>query len=155
LSEDTRHGAAYSLWDVYPFADFITYPSLYEGFGNAFLEAIYFRKPILVNRYATFVRDIEPLGFDLVIMDGYLTRDTVAAVRALLESPARREEMANHNYRVASRHYSYRLLICRLNAILTDIFGPEARDMLTGAGDCNGFIEVPDAAPPAAAAAMR
>ena len=40
-----NHGAGgYSLWDVYPHADFITYPSLYEGFGNAFLEAIYFKK---------------------------------------------------------------------------------------------------------------
>jgi len=48
----------YSLWDIYPHADFITYPSLIEGFGNAFLEAIYFKKPILVNRYAIFVRDI-------------------------------------------------------------------------------------------------
>jgi glycosyltransferase involved in cell wall biosynthesis len=24
----------HSLWDIYPYADFITYPSLYEGFGN-------------------------------------------------------------------------------------------------------------------------
>jgi glycosyltransferase involved in cell wall biosynthesis len=59
-----------SLWDVYPHADFITYPSLYEGFGNAFLEAIYFKKPLLINRYAIFVRDIEPKGFDLITMDG-------------------------------------------------------------------------------------
>ena len=36
-----------SLWDVYPFADFITFPSLYEGFGNAFLEAVYGRFPAL------------------------------------------------------------------------------------------------------------
>lgn len=46
-----------SLWDVYPHADFITFPSLYEGFGNAFLEAIYFKKPLLINRYAIFVKD--------------------------------------------------------------------------------------------------
>ena len=28
----------YTLWDIYPFAALVTYPSLYEGFGNAFLE---------------------------------------------------------------------------------------------------------------------
>ena len=34
----------YSLWDAYIYADFVTYPSLYEGFGNALLETIYFQK---------------------------------------------------------------------------------------------------------------
>src|SRR5439155_23123254 len=32
----------YSLFDIYPHADLVTYPSFYEGFGNAFLEAVYF-----------------------------------------------------------------------------------------------------------------
>jgi glycosyltransferase involved in cell wall biosynthesis len=30
----------YSLWDSYVFADFVTYPSLWEGWGNQFLEAM-------------------------------------------------------------------------------------------------------------------
>ncbi|MDR3172042.1 MAG: glycosyltransferase family 1 protein, partial [Treponema sp.] len=33
----------YSLWDCYHNANFVTYPSTYEGFGNAFLEALWFR----------------------------------------------------------------------------------------------------------------
>jgi glycosyltransferase involved in cell wall biosynthesis len=64
-----------SLWELYAHADFITYPSLYEGFGNAFLEAVYFKKPLLINRYAIFVRDIEPKGFDLIVMDGFLDQE--------------------------------------------------------------------------------
>jgi glycosyltransferase involved in cell wall biosynthesis len=40
-TEDGRK--RYSLWDCYLNADFVTYPSTYEGFGNAFLEAIWFR----------------------------------------------------------------------------------------------------------------
>ena len=115
--------AEYSLWDVYPFADFITYPSHYEGFGNAFLEAIYFKKPILVNRYTTFVRDIEPLDFDLAVMDGFLTRKTVRQVLDILASPERRERMVNYNYEVARRHYSYSVLRTQLNAILSHFFG--------------------------------
>ena len=39
----------YTLFDIYPHADLVTYPSYYEGFGNAFLEAVYFRKPVVVN----------------------------------------------------------------------------------------------------------
>ncbi len=119
----------YSLWDVYPFADFITYPSLYEGFGNAFLEAIYFKKPLLINRYATFVRDIEPQGFDLVVMDGYLSKKTVRSVIEILESPERKKEMVDYNYNVASRHYSYSVLRTRLNAILNYFFGDSIQQL--------------------------
>ena len=53
----------YTLSDVYPHADLVTYPSHYEGFGNAFLEAVYFGKPVVVNTYAVYARDIDPLGF--------------------------------------------------------------------------------------------
>jgi glycosyltransferase involved in cell wall biosynthesis len=113
----------YSLWDIYPCADFITYPSLYEGFGNAFLEAIYFKKPMLINRYATFMRDIEPKGFDLVVMDGFLTKKNVQQVREILESSERREKMVDHNYAVAGRHYSYRILRRWLNTLLANFFG--------------------------------
>ncbi|MCK5488147.1 MAG: glycosyltransferase family 4 protein, partial [Desulfobacterales bacterium] len=103
-------GGKYSLWDVYPYADFITYPSLYEGFGNAFLEAIYFKKPMLINRYDNFVRDIEPLGFDLAVMDGFLSKKTVQSVIAIIESSKRRKKMVNVNYTIAAQHYSYSVL---------------------------------------------
>ncbi|MFC1886203.1 glycosyltransferase [Thermodesulfobacteriota bacterium] len=113
----------HKLWEIYPFADFITYPSLYEGFGNAFLEAIYYKKPLLVNRYATFVRDIEPLGFDLAVMDGFLSRNTIQRVTEILTSPKRKEKMVDYNYKVAARHYSYHVLRNRLNSILSGFFG--------------------------------
>lgn len=113
----------YSLWDIYPAADFITYPSLIEGFGNAFLEAIYFKKPILINRYSTFVRDIEPKGFDLAIMDGFLSNETIQNVREILNSPERREKIVASNYEIAARHYSYSVLNKHLNFIMTGFFG--------------------------------
>jgi glycosyltransferase involved in cell wall biosynthesis len=123
MNPDVNHKETYSLWDVYPHADFITYPSLYEGFGNAFLEAVYFKKPLLINRYATFVQDIEPKGFDLIVMDGYLTRKTVLKVKEVLDSPDRLARMVNTNYEVASQHYSYSLLRRWLNIMLTNFFG--------------------------------
>jgi glycosyltransferase involved in cell wall biosynthesis len=123
MNPDVNNVDKYSLWDVYPHADFITYPSLYEGFGNAFLEAVYFKKPLLINRYAIFVQDIEPKGFDLIVMDGYLTRKTVSRVKEVLESPARREKMVNTNYDVATQHYSYTFLRRWLSIMLTNFFG--------------------------------
>jgi glycosyltransferase involved in cell wall biosynthesis len=112
----------FSLWDVYAHADFVTFPSTYEGFGNAFLEAIYYKKPILVNRYSTFIKDIEPKGFDLITIDGDLTSQVVHNVREILESPKRRKSMVDHNYEIAKRHYSYEILQQQLNIIINDIF---------------------------------
>jgi hypothetical protein len=125
IHNHVNHQDQYTLWDVYPHADFITYPSLYEGFGNAFLEAIYFKKPMLINRYATFVRDIEPKEFDLIVMDGFLTHKTVEKVREVIESSERRQKMVNHNYDIATRHYSYAMLRRWLKTILTNFFGVE------------------------------
>jgi glycosyltransferase involved in cell wall biosynthesis len=123
------HKTRFNLWDVYPIADFITYPSLCEGFGNALLEAIYFKKPLLVNRYATYIRDIEPHGFDLALMDGFLGRDTIEHVRSIILSEELRQAMVSHNYNVATQHFSYGVLRQQLNTILTDCFGIQVRKL--------------------------
>ena len=125
-----KNGNSYSLWDVYPYADFITFPSLYEGFGNAFIEAIYFKKPILINRYATFVRDIEPLGFDLAVMDGFLSKKAVQSVVDILESSKRRKKMVGSNYAIAARHYSYSILRNQLSAIMKNFFGDDIEQLI-------------------------
>ncbi len=117
-----KYQTEYSLWDIYPNAEFISYPSLCEGFGNALLEAIYFKKPLLVNRYPIFVRDIEPKGFNLAVMDGFLSNKTIQNVKEILESPTRREKMVNLNYEVASRHYSYSVLRNQISTIMNDLF---------------------------------
>ncbi len=113
----------YTLWDLYPHVDFVTYPSLYEGFGNAFLEAVYFRLPILINRYSIFARDIEPKGFRVPLMDGYLTKQVIEEVRRLLEEPDYRKQTVEHNYAVARRFFSYPLLRRRLRTLITNITG--------------------------------
>lgn len=115
-TEDGRK--RYNLWDCYLAADFVTYPSSYEGFGNAFLEALWFKKPILVNRYSIFQQDIEPVDFDVVIMDGYVTPDIVDSVRALLDSGEAAEMMALKNFELGRRFFSYAILERRLRQTL-------------------------------------
>ncbi|BBO74284.1 glycosyl transferase [Desulfosarcina widdelii] len=128
---DTGAGhPAKSLLDIYPCADWVTYPSLYEGFGNAFLEAVYFRKPVLINRYAIFVRDIEPKGFDLIAMDGFLTEKTVSQVRDVLGSTQRIQRMVEHNFEIASRHYSYGVLRRWLNTLMVNFFGFKSENQM-------------------------
>ncbi len=116
-----------ALWALYARCDFVTFPSRREGFGNALLEAIYFRKPALVNRYETFTRDIEPLGFDLVTMDGLLDEGQIGEVEHLLSCPERRAEMTRHNFEIARRHFSYRQVHSRLEAILEKIAARTSR----------------------------
>jgi glycosyltransferase involved in cell wall biosynthesis len=108
----------YTLWDIYPHADFVTYPTLYEGFGNALLEAIYFRKPMLVNRYSVYVADIAPLGFDFVEVEDWITGESVSEVRRLLDDPDRCQAVVNHNYEIARRHFSYEVLANALRQLL-------------------------------------
>jgi len=99
-----------TIGDMYNAADFITYPSGYEGFGNAFLETVYYRKPLLVNRYPVFISDIEPLGFDVCIMDGFISKETVSGIQSILEGGEDVKSMVDKNYETASEYFSFKQL---------------------------------------------
>ena len=108
----------YAIWDVYPHADLVAYPSSYEGFGNAFLEAVYFGKPIFCNRYAIFRTDIEPFGFHAVVMDGFVTNEVVEEVREILADENRRRAIAAHNYELGRKHFSFEAIEPELKALM-------------------------------------
>ena len=110
----------YTLYDIYPYADIVTYPSTFEGFGNAFLEAVYFKKPIVVNNYSIYKMDIKPKGFQVVEIDGYVSEDAVALTRKILTDPALMKDMVETNYRIATHFYSYRILRQKLINLLPD-----------------------------------
>ena len=118
---DNKGKKIYVLRDLYPHADLVTFPSLYEGFGNAFLEAIYFRIPILVNRYDVFARDIEPKGFCVPLIDGFINRKAVDEVRRIFDDSDYREEIVDHNYEIARKYYSYRVLRYGLQTLVKNI----------------------------------
>ena len=113
----------YTLFDVYLHADLITYPSHYEGFGNAFLEAIYFGKPVVVNTYAVYARDIDPLGFKTIEMTQLVTRDVVEQVQEILQNKLLRGEWANTNYALGLQYFSYAVARRKLAARLANLFG--------------------------------
>lgn len=124
LTKDGRK--VYTLGDVYPHADLVTYPSSVEGFGNAFLEAIYYRRPILVNNYSIYEVDIKPKGFRAVWFDGFISTDTLKMVRQVLQSPAQAQEWAEENYQLAKRYFSFTVLERRLQSMLVDCLGGQA-----------------------------
>ena len=110
----------YSLWDAYLHADLVTYPSLYEGFGNALLEAIYFKKLVVVNRYPVYNADIRPLGFEFVELDGFVDDKAVEEVKAFMNDPAAMERRAEKNYELARQYFSFRVLEEKLRDILSE-----------------------------------
>jgi mannosylglucosylglycerate synthase len=115
----------YTLYDIYPYADLVTYPSSFEGFGNAFLEAIYFRKPIVVNSYSVYAVDIKPRCFQVIEMDGYISDLTLAKTREVLSNPVLRQEMVDQNYELGRRHYSFDVLRRKLEDLLADCLNEE------------------------------
>jgi glycosyltransferase involved in cell wall biosynthesis len=123
LTPDGRR--IYSLADAYQRSDLVTYPSTIEGFGNAFLEAIYHSCPIMVNNYSIFAIDIKPKGFKVIEFDGYITDRTVCETQQVLSDPDLRREMTNFNYNLARRYYSFDVLQRHLETLITDCFGEE------------------------------
>ncbi len=132
----TRDGKKiYTLEDVYPHADLVTYPSTIEGFGNAFLEAIYFCKPIVVNTYSIYALDIKPKGFNVIELDGFVTRKAVEETKNVLKNSLTCENMTRHNYDLARRFYSYSVLEQNLIGIINTI-APCADHLLSKNNTC-------------------
>ncbi|MCG3147509.1 MAG: Mannosylglucosylglycerate synthase [Verrucomicrobiae bacterium] len=116
----------YSLADVFQQADLVTYPSTWEGFGNAFLEAIYYRRPVFVNNYSIYALDIKPKGFRVIEFDGFITPATVAQTRQVLSDRSLATAMTEHNFELGRRHYSFTILERHLHSILAELTGASA-----------------------------
>jgi len=126
-------GKLYSLWDAYTAADFVTYPSYWEGWGNQLIEALFARLPVVVFEYPVFVSDLKGVGFDLVSLGQKLgTRDernlvtlpdevwdhVLPDVVSLLQDKNRRKEAVDRNFQLARENFSYQAL----EGILKEIF---------------------------------
>jgi mannosylglucosylglycerate synthase len=111
----------YSLFDVYQQADLVTYPSQLEGFGNALLEAVYYRKPILTSTYRILKTDIQPKGFRFIEFDDYFRPEFLDRVRKVLLNPCSVEAMIEHNFETGRRYYSYSVLEEQLVNLLNTV----------------------------------
>lgn len=135
LGVDLRYEAArfaprttkdrFALADAFLAADFVSFPSRYEGFGNALLEAVLYRRPAVVNRYPVYAEDIAPAGMRFVELDGRVDDDAVEAVANLLRDGETCRAMTEHNVRVARHHFGFDTLRERLRGPLSELgFAP-------------------------------
>jgi glycosyltransferase involved in cell wall biosynthesis len=126
VSDERGTGAdgrpTYSLGDMYDACDLVTYPSSIEGFGNAYLEAVYHRRAVFINRYPIYDVDIRPKGFRNIEMNGFVTESAIGETRALLDDPARMAEWAAANYQLGLEHFSHKAVRDGLRAELEEMF---------------------------------
>ena len=110
----------FSLSDGYASAHACTYFSRYEGFGNAFVEALAARVPIFVNNYEpVYWPDIGSKGFKTVqIENNELTDHAVEDIRAVLTDREHRAHIAEFNHDIGRQHFSYEVLGERLGELL-------------------------------------
>ncbi len=124
-------GSDFSFWDNYRLADIISYPSLWEGYGNQFLEAVFFKKPILVFEYPVFKADIKPKGYEVISL-GSRSRVSENGLREV--SPRRikhavdiylswqrkgkLKRVGEKNLKIAQKHNSLTALRAHLEAVI-------------------------------------
>jgi hypothetical protein len=99
----------------------VTYPSVIKGFGNAFLETLYFKHPILVHIYDVFRSDIKPKGIQVISYTDFITEESVNQARHYLSNPEHWMEIADKNHKIAQQHYSNNLIEKSLKSLLDEI----------------------------------
>ncbi|MBU2052917.1 MAG: glycosyltransferase family 4 protein [Nanoarchaeota archaeon] len=109
----------FSLFDVYACANSCTYFSDYEGFGNAFIEAVFAKKPIFVNNYKPiFWSGIGSKGFKIVMIeDNILTDEAVEKIKKVIYNGALRREIGEHNFEIGKKYFSYEVLREKLEEV--------------------------------------
>ncbi len=122
----------YSLWDSYVFSDIITYPSIYEGWGNQFLEGIFAKKPMIVFEYGVYRDDIKNKGFKIISLGDRYTIDEKGlthvnndvieyaaeeCIKVLLDKEYR-ENIVNINFKIAKKYFSLKSLRGYLEEII-------------------------------------
>ncbi len=139
LVDHARHEVdgqkVYSLFDVYVHCDIITYPSIYEGWGNQFIEGIFAKKPQIVFEYSVFESDIKDYGFDYISLgNSYDTMENGLAcvTREVLENAAdetiamltdsfRYQTCVEKNYAIAKQELSLDTLERLVQEILGEV----------------------------------
>jgi glycosyltransferase involved in cell wall biosynthesis len=124
----------YTNRDVLANADLVTYLPAWEGFGNALLEAIAAKVPVVTTTYLVYKTDIMTAGLrNIEVRDRYTDQGELVIedhvldeVYAVVTDPALRREIVDHNFTVARREFSLATLRERL-AFVLDEYGDEIR----------------------------
>jgi glycosyltransferase involved in cell wall biosynthesis len=130
----------YALYpDMYAMADFVLYPSGWEGFGNQLLEAMAARLPMAVFEYPVFKEDIAPKGTrvislgdrlleerdrrELVRIPAGILEGAAAEIVAMLTDARAYARTVEDNFTVGKRHFSFDVLRTHLEEVIAWMHG--------------------------------
>ena len=122
----------YTSRDVLAHADIVTYLPVWEGFGNALLEATAARVPVVTTTYLVYKTDIKIMGFDNIeIRDVYddegrlvIPERAVDEMYRLLNNPEERKRIVEKNFRIARKEFGFKKLKKELEDLLKE-YAPE------------------------------
>jgi len=120
--------------DVLVNADIVTYLPIWEGFGNALLEAIAARVPVVTTEYLVYKTDIKVVGFknveirDIYDRHGRLVIPDRAAeeMHRLLTDPDEYAARVEHNFQLGKKEFGLEVLKERIRYVF-DEYGDEIR----------------------------
>jgi len=97
----------YTLWDAFVASDYVKYPSEVEGFGNQYIEAVYFKKPVIITPYPVYESDIRPLGFKSIEITEKLTKKDIELVNSYLVDKEKVNKIVESNFKLGKKYFSY------------------------------------------------
>jgi glycosyltransferase involved in cell wall biosynthesis len=126
----------YALYpDFYAMADFVLYPTGWEGFGNQLLEAFAARLPVVIFEYPVFKEDIAPKGVRIISLGDKLVPEKVFGglvqiptetltraaheIIAMLTCPEKLQRVTEHNIILGRRFFSFDVLRIHLEEALS------------------------------------
>ena len=124
-SRKFSHGVkTYALWDAYVYADIISFPSVWEGWGNQFIEAIFAKKPLVIHEYPVYAKDIKQEGYKIISLgnnsikkdqDGLYTlpqENIDKAVKQTLEwlINSNLQAKLEKNFQIGKKYHDYEVL---------------------------------------------
>ena len=125
----------YSLWDAYDQADFITYPSIWEGWGNQLLEAIKAKTATMIFEYPVYKTDLASSGLKMISVGDEMT---LSEETRLVEAPQKNidraadealailtnseayEFMVDHNFNVGRENFSLTTLRAYIKMLISN-----------------------------------
>ena len=118
----------YTNRDVLANADIVTYLPAWEGFGNAMIETIAARIPLVTTTYLVYKTDIMGIGLNNIeVRDNYdsegrliISDEILDEAYHILTHPDDRKKMVESNFETASRYFGYDTLRSKLQSVISD-----------------------------------
>ncbi len=131
---DGKGRKLYTNRDVLVNADIVTYLPIWEGFGNALLEAVAAKAPVITTTYLVYKTDIMGVGLKTIeVRDDYdrygrliIPDEVVENMHRVLTDEELRKDMVDQSFVVANEHFGYEKLREKLSEVM-ESYGDEMR----------------------------